>query len=108
MRIGTKFRGENGLDLIYMGFGTAYFPRGLKLENRYAYILASEEKNIKNFHCSNDCAFFVSKNPVKPMNQEESLSTNINIYNPVILLSYHRYDGFHPGVFVRDIERKCI
>lgn len=68
MKVGTKFVGENGMESVYLGVGTAYFQHGLKLENRYAYILASEEKNIKNFHCSNNCAFFVSKNPVKPMN----------------------------------------
>lgn len=101
MRIGTKFRGENGLDLIYIGFGTAYFPHGIKVENRHAYILAGEENSLKDFHFPNGNAFFVSKSPVKPTSVQKSLSTNVNVYNSTVLLSFHSYDGFHPGCFIR-------
>lgn len=105
MRIGTKFRGENGLDLIYMGFGTAYFPRGIKVEDRHAYILANEENNLKGFCFPNGNAFFVSKFPVRPIDVQKSLSANTNIYNPIVLLSFYSYDGFHPGVFIRNKKR---
>lgn len=103
MKVGTKFKGENGLDLIYVGFGTFYAPHGIKINDCHAYVLASEENSFRGFTLTTaPTAFFISKNLVNPIDVKKDLAKHPSIYSSVILLEYHSYDGFHPGAFIRN------
>lgn len=103
MKVGTKFVGENGVELIYVGFGTFYGPHGIKINDRHAYVLASEENSFKGFTLTTaPTAFFISKNLVNPIDVKKDLAKHPSIYNPVILLEYHNCNGFHPGCFIRN------